>query len=58
MIGGPGAFMIVAEDYTAFASAIMSKLLLEIAGETPPPPARRGRGSAVTAEPPLLRPGP
>jgi Protein of unknown function (DUF1194) len=36
VIGGPGAFMIVAEDYTAFASAILSKLLLEIAGETPP----------------------
>ena len=36
VIGGPGAFMLVAEDYTAFASAIFSKLLLEIAGETPP----------------------
>jgi hypothetical protein len=36
VIGGPGAFMVVAEDYTAFASAILSKLLLEIAGETPP----------------------
>jgi hypothetical protein len=28
--------MIVAKDYTAFASAIFSKLLLEIAGEQPP----------------------
>ena len=37
VIGGPGAFIVVAEDYTAFASAILSKLLLEIAGETPPP---------------------
>jgi hypothetical protein len=37
VIGGPGAFMVVAEDYTAFASAILSKLLLEIAGKTPPP---------------------
>jgi len=36
VIGGPGAFIVVAEDYTAFASAILSKLLLEIAGETPP----------------------
>jgi hypothetical protein len=36
VIGGPGAFMIVAEDYTSFASAILSKLLLEIAGATPP----------------------
>ena len=39
VIGGPGAFMIVADDYTAFASAIFSKLLLEIAGEQPPPRA-------------------
>jgi Protein of unknown function (DUF1194) len=37
VIGGPGAFIVVAEDYTAFASAILSKLLLEIAGEQPPP---------------------
>ena len=36
VIGGPGAFIVVAEDYTSFASAILSKLLLEIAGETPP----------------------
>lgn len=36
VIGGPGAFVVVAEDYTAFASAILSKLLLEIAGGTPP----------------------
>ena len=39
VIGGPGAFIVVAEDYTAFASAIFSKLLLEIAGETRPPRA-------------------
>ena len=37
VIGGPGAFIVVARDYTAFASAILSKLLLEIAGERPPP---------------------
>ena len=38
VIGGPGAFIVVAEDYGAFASAILSKLLLEIAGDTPPAP--------------------
>ena len=27
VIGGPGAFIVVAEDYTTFASAILSKLL-------------------------------
>lgn len=37
VIGGPGAFIVVAEDYSAFASAILSKLLLEIAGDQPPP---------------------
>jgi hypothetical protein len=36
VIGGPGAFIIVAKDYTAFASAILSKLLLEIAGRRRP----------------------
>ncbi len=36
VIGGPGAFIVVAEDYVAFARAILSKLLLEIAGEMPP----------------------
>jgi hypothetical protein len=35
VIGGPGAFIVVAEDYKAFASAILSKLLLEIAGDVP-----------------------
>ncbi len=33
VIGGPGAFIVVAKDYSAFASAILSKLLLEVAGE-------------------------
>ncbi len=36
VIGGPGAFIIVARDYSAFASAILSKLLLEIAGDAAP----------------------
>ncbi|MDX1540581.1 MAG: DUF1194 domain-containing protein [Geminicoccaceae bacterium] len=35
VIGGPGAFIVIAEDYTDFASAILSKLLLEIAGDVP-----------------------
>lgn len=35
VIGGPGAFIVVAEDFSDFASAILSKLLLEIAGEVP-----------------------
>jgi len=37
VIGGPAAFIVVAEDFTAFASAIRRKLILEIAGLTPEP---------------------
>jgi len=40
VIGGPAAFIVVAEDFTAFASAIRRKLILEIAGLTPRPAAR------------------
>jgi hypothetical protein len=43
VIGGPGAFIVVAEDYTAFAAAILSKLLLEIAGERPRSPSLAAR---------------
>lgn len=36
VIGGPGAFFIVAESFTDFARAVRSKLLREIAGPVPP----------------------
>lgn len=35
VIGGPAAFIVVAENFAAFASAIRRKLILEIAGLTP-----------------------
>jgi len=35
VIGGPGAFMIVARDYETFAEAILKKLIAEIAAVTP-----------------------
>jgi hypothetical protein len=41
VIGGPGAFMIPAENYENFAEAIVKKLILEIAAN-PPPPSRWG----------------
>ncbi len=50
VIGGPGAFVIVAEDRGAFASAIQGKLIREIAGTTPPgvlAAARRTRQRAA-----------
>jgi hypothetical protein len=36
VIGGPGAFIVVADGFDAFAQAILTKLLLEIAGTAPP----------------------
>lgn len=36
VVGGPGAFVIVARDFESFAQAILSKLLLEIAGDSGP----------------------
>jgi hypothetical protein len=35
VIGGPGAFVIAARDYEAFADAILKKLITEIAGLVP-----------------------
>ena len=56
VIGGPGAFMIVAQGFDTFAAAVRRKLILEIAGRTPPMPtimpARALRSpSAVRARP-------
>ncbi len=61
VIGGPGAFIVVARDFKDFASAVRRKLILEIAGLTPaqePPqqaPARRlaWRGLAGIASGPI-----
>src|SRR5258706_236193 len=33
VIGGPGAFLILARDFNAFGAAILSKLIKEIAGD-------------------------
>ena len=35
VIGGPGAFLIVAEDFNAFGDAVRRKMVQEIAGLTP-----------------------
>ena len=45
VIGGPGAFMVVADGFTDFARAILRKLVTEIAGQVPRAP-----------QPPLLWP--
>lgn len=33
VIGGPGSFLVVAQDFDSFAGAILSKLIREVAGE-------------------------
>ena len=38
VIGGPGAFLIVAEDFTAFGDAVRRKMVQEIAGLATPQP--------------------
>jgi hypothetical protein len=35
VIGGPGAFQVVADDFGDFGRAILTKLVLEVAGLTP-----------------------
>ena len=41
VIGGSGAFVVVADGFGDFARAILRKMLLEIAGKTPPAPLMR-----------------
>jgi hypothetical protein len=41
VIGGPGAFIVVAETLRSFAAAVRRKMILEIAGLQPPPIDRR-----------------
>lgn len=44
VIAGPGAFVVVAEDFKSFAAAVRRKLLLEIAGAIPDRPQRFAEG--------------
>ena len=43
VIGGPGSFTVVAEDFTAFREAVLTKLILEIAGIEGAPARIAGR---------------
>jgi len=60
VIGGPGAFYIVARDFKDFSRAILRKLILEIAGAAPDvspsrDQARTGRWPGVAHSPWLIR---
>lgn len=50
VVGGPGAFMVVAEGFGSFAQAIRRKLIAEIAGEVP------AGGTIVVRAPAATRP--
>jgi hypothetical protein len=39
VIGGPGAFVMVAENFNSFGQAILNKLIAEVASGAPPPRA-------------------
>jgi len=56
VIGGPGAFLVVARDFKDFARAIRKKLILEIAGLQPARPS--GFIRAQIAPPQNVRPAP
>ncbi|MDJ0951757.1 MAG: DUF1194 domain-containing protein, partial [Alphaproteobacteria bacterium] len=49
VIGGPGAFLVVAEDFEDFAQAVRRKLIFEIAGKTPRQPERLLKAQAERA---------
>lgn len=42
IIGGPGSFVVTAEDDASFEAAVRRKLVLEIAGRAPPAPCHAG----------------
>jgi hypothetical protein len=50
VIGGPGAFLVMARDFKDFARAIRKKLILEIAGLAPAPPNNFNRGGFIRAQ--------
>jgi hypothetical protein len=55
VIGGRGAFMVVAKGFDDFADAIRQKLVLEISGREPEPsPVREASRSKVTRGPLIL----
>ena len=56
VIGGPGAFLVVATDFKGFARAIRRKLILEIAGLTPAQEPRIRRAQLEPSD--RIRPSP
>jgi hypothetical protein len=42
VIGGPGAFVVVAQDFNSFGQAIIRKMIAEIAEQPLPPAVKTG----------------
>ena len=52
IIGGPGAFVVTADGNQSFAEAVLRKLLLEVAGVSPPGRVAGGEGLEMALSPP------
>jgi hypothetical protein len=60
VIGGPGAFVVVAKDFHSFAEAVLRKMILEIADIHPSQPAARTASAGLPRGPSshrVLEPG-
>lgn len=58
VIGGPGAFLVVANSFEDFARAIRRKLILEISGTLPKTAVTIGANRVLVSSPRRLRPSP
>src|SRR5262245_52964640 len=50
VVGGPGAFVMVAENFKSFGNALINKLIAEIAESPQATPRHANRGSAISRE--------
>src|SRR4029077_9870561 len=48
VVGGPGAFVLVAKDFSSFGEAIIEKMIAEVALAREPAPRRGGGGAGDT----------
>ena len=55
IVGGPGAFVVTADDRASFAEAVKRKLVLEISGQVPARAVARGPADQPPASPPSSR---
>lgn len=56
LIGGPGAFVVVPQEFDSFAEAILRKLIMDIAPMNPPPPRLILAANHLAPPRPFLQP--